>query len=62
MLDASGNGIGADGVEAVLDLYRLETLILADNDIQEMAQVRSQRTTMEALRCHFSKLSHFDNL
>lgn len=40
MLDASGNGMGGTEIEHVLDLYRLETLNLADNDIDEMAQVR----------------------
>lgn len=40
VLDASGNGMGGMEIEPVLDLYRLETLNLADNDIEEMAQVR----------------------
>lgn len=42
VLDASGNGMGGTEIEPVLDLYRLETLNLADNDIEEMAQVRQQ--------------------
>lgn len=40
LLDASDNGLGGKDIEDILDLYRLETLNLADNDIQEMAQVR----------------------
>lgn len=40
MLDASGNDMGSTEIEGVLHLYRLETLNLAENDIQEMAQVR----------------------
>lgn len=40
VLDASGNGMGGAEMEPLLDLYRLETLNLAGNDIQEMAQVR----------------------
>lgn len=39
MLDASGNGIGGEDVEPLLELYRLETLNLADNGIEDMAQV-----------------------
>lgn len=39
VLDASGNGMGGTEIEPLLDLYRLETLNLADNDIEEMAQV-----------------------
>lgn len=39
VLDASGNNMGGEEIEALLDLYRLETLHLADNDIGEMAQV-----------------------
>lgn len=41
VLDASGNGMGGAEIERILDLYRLETLNLADNEINEMAQVRS---------------------
>lgn len=40
VLDASGNDMGGTEIEPLLDLYRLETLNLADNDIEEMAQVR----------------------
>lgn len=40
VLDASGNGMGGTEIEPVLDLHRLETLNLADNDLEEMAQVR----------------------
>lgn len=32
--------MGGTEIEPLLDLYRLETLNLADNDIGEMAQVR----------------------
>lgn len=39
VLDASGNGMGGTEIEPLLDLYRLETLNLADNDLGEMAQV-----------------------
>lgn len=39
VLDVSGNGMGGEEIETVLDLYRLEKLNFADNDIQEMAQV-----------------------
>ncbi|CAM9353771.1 unnamed protein product, partial [Ectocarpus sp. 4 AP-2014] len=38
LLDASGNGMGGTEIEGILHLYRLETLNLAENDIQEMAQ------------------------
>lgn len=41
VLDASGNGMGGTEIERILDLHRLETLNLADNEINEMAQVRS---------------------
>lgn len=41
VLDASGNGMGGAEIEPLLDLYRLETLNLADNDVEEMAQVRA---------------------
>lgn len=39
MLDASGNAMGAEGMEAVLELYRLETLNLADTGIDDMSLV-----------------------
>lgn len=41
VLDASGNCMGGAEIEPLLDLYRLETLNLADNDVEEMAQVRA---------------------
>lgn len=39
VLDASGNGMGGEEIETLLDLYRLEILNLANNDIQEISQV-----------------------
>lgn len=47
LLDASGNGMGGTEMEVVLDLYRLETLNLADNDVQEMAQVRPKFSSID---------------
>lgn len=47
VLDASGNGMGGTEIKPLLDLYRLETLNLADNDIEEMAQVRQIVTSTE---------------
>lgn len=44
VLDASGNAMGGTEIEPLLDLYRLETLNLADNDVEEMAQVRRNGT------------------
>lgn len=43
MLDASGNGMTADDLEAVLELRNLESLNLADNAIEHMGQVRRNK-------------------
>ncbi|CAM9296378.1 unnamed protein product [Ectocarpus fasciculatus] len=50
VLDASGNDMGSTEIEGVLHLYRLETLNLAENDIQEMAQVVDLVSSLEVLR------------
>ncbi|CAM9284184.1 unnamed protein product [Hapterophycus canaliculatus] len=49
-LDASGNGMGGTEMEPLLSLHRLETLNLADNDVQEMAQVVDLVSSLELLR------------
>eukprot|EP00904_Undaria_pinnatifida_P005138 jgi/Undpi1/1754/HiC_scaffold_11.g05143.m1 len=49
VLDVSGNGMGGEEIELLLDLYRLEALNLANNDIQEISQVVDVVTGLEAL-------------
>lgn len=55
VLDASGNCMGGTEIERILDLYRLETLNLADNDIDEMAQVCSCKN-YDSISCGYRKL------
>ncbi|CAM9839736.1 unnamed protein product [Ectocarpus sp. 12 AP-2014] len=54
LLDASGNGMGGTEIAGILHLHRLETLNLAENDIQEMAQARRRvvdlLSSLEVLR------------
>lgn len=53
VLDVSGNGMGGEEIETLLDLYRLETLNLANNDIQEISQVWFYRLMLLLLLSHY---------
>lgn len=50
MLDASGNGIVDEDVAPLLELYRLEILNLADNAIEDIAQVVCMRSRAHKFR------------
>lgn len=55
--------MGGTEIEGILHLYRLETLNLAENDIQEMAQARPRakgRNTSNPLHyCRHNSLGKF---